>query len=146
MVCVPRIGGTGHAQSRCAGHQLVTPARHTDPVARDIYVQDIPFDANSVGDIPDDFEPLPLAYTPEQVREVIAAAAPGIEFDSAGWATYETDGIDLEVSVEDSEPFESFAFVDRSSNRAAVDDLIRSILDTLDLRAFDVDSDGGIFR
>jgi hypothetical protein len=115
-------------------------------VPRDIYVQDIPFDANSVGDIPDDFEPLPLAYTPEQVREVIAAAAPGIEFDSSGWATYESEGIELEVSVEDSEPFESFAFVDRSSDRAAVDELIRSILDTLDLRAFDVDSDGGIFR
>jgi hypothetical protein len=115
-------------------------------VARDIYVQDIPFDANSVDDIPDDFEPLPLAYTPEQVREVVAAAAPGIEFDSSGWATYESDGIELEVSVEDSEPFESFAFVDRSSDRVAVDELIRSILDTLDLRAFDVDSDGGIFH
>jgi hypothetical protein len=132
--------------SRRAGQQPVILARHTYAVPRDIYVQDIPFDANSVGDIPDDFDPLPLAYTPEQVREVIAAAAPGIEFDSSGWASYESDGIDLEVSVEDSEPFESFAFVDRSTDRAAVDELIRSILDTLDLRAFDVDAEGGIFR
>jgi len=65
-------------------------------VPRDIYVQDIPFDANSVGDIPDDFEP--------------------------------------------------FAFADRSRDRAAVDELIRSVLDTFDLRTFDVDAEGGIFR
>jgi hypothetical protein len=123
-----------------------TRSRHTGAVSRDIYVQDIPFDANSVDDIPDDFDPLPLRVTPEQVREAIAAAAPGIEFDSAGWANYESDGIDLEATVEDSEPFESFAFLDRSSDRAAADELIRSILDTLDLRAFDVDADGGIFR
>jgi hypothetical protein len=115
-------------------------------VSRDIYVQDIPFDANSVDDIPEDFEPLPLTVTPDQVRQVIEAAAPGIEFDSAGWANYESDGIDLEVTVEDSEPFESFAFFDRSRDRAAVDELIRSILDTLDLRAFDVDAEDGIFR
>jgi len=33
-----------------------------------------------------------------------------------------------------------------AGDRAAADELIRSILDTLDLRAFDVDADGGIFR
>jgi hypothetical protein len=114
-------------------------------VSRDIYVQDIPFNANSVDDIPEGFEPLPLRVTPGQVREAITAAVPGIEFDSAGWANYESDGIDIEVSVEDSEPFESFAFLDRSRDRAAVDELIRTILDTLDLRAFDTDAEGGIF-
>jgi len=88
---------------------------------------------------------LPLRVTPDQVREAIAAAIPAIEFDSAGWASYEQDGIDVEVSVEDSEPFESFAILDRSRDRAAVDELIRTILDTLDLRAFDTDADGGIF-
>jgi hypothetical protein len=124
----------------------VARPRHTFGVSRDIYVQDIPFDANSVDDIPADFEPMALRVSPEQVRDAIALTLPGIEFDSSGWANYETDGIDLEANVEDSEPFESFAFLDRSRDRVAVDELIRTILDALDLRAFDTDADGGIFR
>jgi hypothetical protein len=114
-------------------------------MSRDIFVQDIPFDAQSVGDIPDGFEPQPLKVTPEHVRAVITAIIQNIVFDSAGWANIVAPGVDIEVTVEDDDPFESFAFSDRSSDRAAADALVGEILDTLDLRAFDVDSESGIF-
>ena len=114
-------------------------------MSRDIFVQDIPAGIHSVADIPDDFEPAPLAFSPQHARTVVARVRPEVNFVD-GVGHLDGPGISLEIAIDDDEPLESFAIFDRSSDRRAADEVIAAILTALTVRAFDSDSDSGLFE
>jgi hypothetical protein len=108
----------------------------------DIFVQDIPSDAKSVEDIPDDFSPKPIG-SPADVLEAVRSVAPFADFSDPTWVQIDAPGINIEVSIRSEEPLASFAFHVRGGDCSA--GVVSDILSRLRLRAFDPASDSGIF-
>ena len=115
-------------------------------VSRDIFVQDIPPDVHSVGEIPDDWMPAPLPCSLEQVRKAILAIASDADFSDPSWGRIVRPGVDIEVNLGDADVLASFAFHVRGSDVAASEMLVADVLAILGLRAFDPEGDeSGIF-
>jgi hypothetical protein len=115
-------------------------------MSRDIFVQDIPASISSVEEIPADWMPEPLPFTPSSV---IAAARRHATLDDSDptWVQVSGAGIDIELNIPDETPFMSFAIHDRSSDRNAGDSFIARVLDDLSARAFDPEgSESGLFE
>lgn len=68
----------------------------------DIYLAKFP-DIQTVADIPEDFEPLPLGSL-VGVRQKLTAALVGLKFDQTGWGVFEHEGGSIEVPLGDSDP------------------------------------------
>ena len=64
----------------------------------DIFVQDIPWTARSVADIPDDFSPRPIG-SPSRVLEAIRAAAPFADVSDPTWVRIDALGVSIEVNL-----------------------------------------------
>ncbi|HSP61945.1 MAG TPA: hypothetical protein VLQ90_03085 [Pyrinomonadaceae bacterium] len=100
----------------------------------DIFVQDIPSDARTIDDIPDDFVPATIGRRAE-IIEKIKEIVPFADFSDPAWGTIEGADYSIEVNLGADERIDSFAFHVRGDDVAA--GLISDILQHLNLRAFD---------
>ncbi|MAY97424.1 hypothetical protein [uncultured Nocardioides sp.] len=114
-------------------------------MSRDIFVQGIPPDITSVEQIPDDWTPAPLTVTSQAVREVVTKHAPDANFADPHWGQVRLSGADIEVNLSDEEPLMSFAIHVRG-NPTAANQFVSAVLASLHLRAFDADSEPGLFE
>ena len=114
-------------------------------MSRDIFVQDVPPDITSVEQIPDDWTPAPLTVTPQAVREAVTKHAPDANFADPHWGQVTLSGADIEVNLSDEQPLMSFAFHVRG-NPTTANQFVSAVLASLRLRAFDPDSETGLFE
>ena len=68
----------------------------------DLFVQDLPADAESVADIPSDFKPRSIGRTSE-VISVIRTVAPAVDFSRPSWGVIDGDGGSIEINIADEE-------------------------------------------
>lgn len=115
-------------------------------VSRDIFVQDIPKGISGVDEIPDDWQPQPLPFGHAEVVEAVRELAPEAEATDPEWMRVTLPGVDVEVNVADESPLESFALHVRATDHDAADAWVRHLLDRLGARAFDPESESGIFQ
>jgi hypothetical protein len=111
-------------------------------VSWDIFVQDLPKDAKSVADIPDDFEAQPIGRRKE-IIEGIRRVIPDMDMSDPTWLTIDGPDWSIEVNIGNGEILESFAFHVRGGDLAAA--VVADILQELGLRALDPSSETGIF-
>ncbi len=106
----------------------------------DIFVQDLPRDAQTVADIPDDFVPKDIGERSEIIAS-ISEVVPEIDFSDPAWGVIDGQDWSVEVNLGDSETCPGFALHIRGSDEAigAVDAILRA----LGLRA--IDSQSGEF-
>jgi len=100
----------------------------------DIFVQDIPSEARTIDDIPDDFVPATIgrrAEIIEKIKEVVSFA----DFSDPAWGIIEGTDYSIEVNLGVDESIDSFAFHVRGADVAA--GVVSDILKHLSLRAFD---------
>ena len=109
----------------------------------DIFVQDIPADARSVGDISGDFLPQPIGAR-SWVVSAIRKVAPEIKFARPDWGTIEGEGYSIEVNLGLDDPVMSFAFHLRGGEEGLF--LVGDILAELDVRAFAPGTESGLFE
>ncbi len=100
----------------------------------DIIVQDLPRDAKTVADIPEDFEPQPLMPRHELIARILDVV-PGADFSDPTWGLVEGTDYSIEVSIGDEDPVISFAFHVRGGDMVV--GVVAAILDHLGLRAID---------
>jgi hypothetical protein len=105
-------------------------------VSRDIFVQDIPRDVQSVQEIPDDWVPDALPFAASDVIAAVHELAPAADFSTPTWGHVVLPDVDVEVSLPDEVPLQSFALHVRATD-AAADDFIDALLTRLKVRAFD---------
>lgn len=111
-------------------------------VSWDIFVQDIPAAATSVGDIPDDFTPRTLGNREDVIRRILEVV-PTAVFDKPSWGTFDCEDFSVEFNMGDNEELDSFALHIRGGDTAA--GLVADLLTRCGWRAFDPASDSGIF-
>jgi hypothetical protein len=114
-------------------------------VSRDILIQDIPPGIRSVEEVPDAWEPSPLPFGHAEVVAAVRELAPSADFTDPTWGRVEIPGADIEVNVSDKPQLQSFALHVRAANQAAADRFIARLLDRLNVRAFDPESETGLF-
>lgn len=115
-------------------------------MSRDIFIQDIPVGIVSVEAIPDGWMPEPLPFGHAEVVEAVRSLVPDADVSDPAWIRLEVPGVDVEVNVANKSPLESFALHIRASDRQAADVLIERLLQKLGARAFDSESESGIFN
>lgn len=115
-------------------------------MSRDIFVQDVPQGISSVEEIPDGWEPQPLPFGHAEVLQAVRDIAPGADSTDPEWLHVTLPGVDIEVNVTDVSPLKSFALHVRATDRRAADTWVCRLLDRLGARAFDPESESGIFR
>ena len=115
-------------------------------MSRDIFIQDIPQGISSVDEIPDDWEPQPLPFGQAEVVQAVRDLAPEVDTTDPRWLHVRLPGVDVEVNVTDESPLKSFALHVRATDRLAADTWVSQLLDRLGARAFDPESESGIFR
>ena len=108
----------------------------------DIFVQDIPAEARSVADIPDDFAPQPIG-SPLRVLDALRAVAPFADFSDPTWVRIDAPDACMEVGIGADNPVECFAFHIRGGSGSI--GIVAEVLQRLHLRAFDTASATGIF-
>jgi hypothetical protein len=108
----------------------------------DIFVQDIPKEANSPADIPDDFKPKPIGLRSEVIGKILTVV-PFADFSDPSWGIIDGQGFSIEVNLGDNEMLNGFAFHVRGGDLAAF--AVADILERLGRRAFDPNSKTGIF-
>lgn len=106
-------------------------------MSRDIFVQDLPSDIDTVEDIPDGWMPQPLPFDADGVRAAVLALAPDADFSDPSWGHVVLPGADIEVNIGDEEPLQSFALHVRSADEAAVREFVGPLLQRLGVRAID---------
>lgn len=95
---------------------------------------DLPRDARSVEDIPNDYHPGPLM--PRQALiDGILAVVPHADFANPSWGHIVTPDCVIEVNIGDADSVKSFAFHVRGGDLAA--GIVADILDHFQLRAND---------
>ena len=100
----------------------------------DIFVQDIPSDARTIDDLPDDFVPATIGRRAEIIAK-IKEVVPFADFSDPAWGTIEGTDYSIEVNLGADESIDSFAFHVRGDDVAA--GLVSDILKHLNFRAFD---------
>jgi hypothetical protein len=109
----------------------------------DVFVQDIPRHVASVDEIPDDFAPQPLGSR-ASIVDAIRCVAPFADTSDPSWVRIEGHGCDIEVSLGGDDPVDHFAFHIRGGDVSVA--VVAAILARLGFRAFDPDSDTGLFE
>jgi hypothetical protein len=109
----------------------------------DIFVQDIPLEAKSVEDIPDDFAPQPIGAR-SRVVAAIRKVAPEVTFARPEWGTIDGEGFSIEVSLGLDDPVMGFAFHLRGGEEGLF--LVADILAELGVRAFAPGTEAGLFE
>jgi len=108
----------------------------------DIFVQDIPKDAVSVADIPDDFEPSSIGER-QKIIGKIRSIIPTANFEDSVWGIIDGPDYSIEVNLGKDEILDGFALNIRGGSLAPF--VVADILAVLNLRAFDPNSESGIF-
>lgn len=114
-------------------------------MSRDIFVQDIPPGIQSTAEIADDWQPRPLPFERQQVIDAVMKLVPSADFSDLSWGRVALPGADIEVNVSDDSPLDAFALHVRASDEAAANNFIADLLQSLGARAFDSESESGIF-
>jgi len=115
-------------------------------MSRDIFVQDIPEGISRVEEIPDDWTPQPLPFGAAEVAGAVHELVPDADMSDPESLHISIPGVDVEVSLSNELPLESFALHVRASDQVAADALIRRLLTRLGARAFDPEAESGIFQ
>lgn len=100
----------------------------------DIFVQDIPSDARTIDDIPDDFVPATIGRRAE-IIEKIKEIVPFADFSDPACGAIEGTNFSIEVNLGAGETIDGFAFQVSGDDAAA--GLISDILKHLKFGAFD---------
>ena len=108
----------------------------------DIFVQDIPAEAQSVADIPADFSPQPIG-SPARILDALRAVAPFADFSDPTWVRIDAPAACMEVNIGADDPVGCFAFHIRGGSGSV--GIVAEVLQRLRLRAFDTASDTGTF-
>jgi hypothetical protein len=116
--------------------------RRESDMSWDIFVQDIPASATSVDEIPDDFKPKPLGPHSELLR-AIRTVLPFADYSDRTWIRVDLPEVSMEISLGDDDPVQGFAFHVRGGDLSAA--AIAEILGRIGVRAFDPESDNGLF-
>jgi len=98
----------------------------------DIFVMDLPKDAKSVDEIPQDFEGEPLGKRADLIA-AIQSVAPMADFPDPTWGTIKGPDWWIEVSLGEEDLCRHFAFHVRGGYEAA--GVVAAILERLQLRA-----------
>jgi hypothetical protein len=100
----------------------------------DIFAQDLPADANSIEDIPENFKPKPIGARADVIARILQVS-PEVKFEpDFAHAHLEGDGFSLEISILDHDPCEGVTFRVWGGGQTVIN-LIADILDNLKLRA-----------
>jgi hypothetical protein len=104
-------------------------------MSRDIFVQDLPRDAKTLDDVPDDFRPASLNLKRSDLIKLIKELVPSTDFTNPAWGSANSGRLCLEFNIGNDETVDSFAI----HSRGATDDplTIAIILDRLNLRGLD---------
>ena len=106
-----------------------------------IFVQDLPRDAKTTSDIPDDFRPGTIGKRStiiERIKEVV----PSADFSDPCWGVIDGDDWSIEVNIGADEDCQGFALHVRGSDAAI--GAVEAILQRLGLRAL-APQQGGFF-
>jgi hypothetical protein len=106
-------------------------------VSWDIFIQDLPADAGSVQDIPDDFRPGPIGRRSDLIH-TIGEVVPSADFSDPSWGIIRGDGFSIEVSMGSDEIVDCIALFVRGGDIAA--GVVADIIGRLGLRALDTGS------
>jgi hypothetical protein len=109
----------------------------------DVFVQDLPRDARTVADIPDDFTPQPLGRRADILAGILRAAS-GADFTDPTWGRIDGPGYSVEVNIGPEDPVQSFAFHIRGGPEALL--VVAGILAELRLRAIAPGTESGFFE
>lgn len=115
-------------------------------VSRDVFIQDIPPNIHSVAEIPDSWRPSPLPFGHAEVVAAVQELCPSADFTDPTWGQVEIPGASIEVNVSDNSQLDSFALHVRAADKAAADKFIAQLLDRLNVRAFDPETETGLFK
>jgi len=108
----------------------------------DIFVQEIPLEAKSVAEIPDDFVPKPIGSRDDIIKK-ICALVPTADFSDPAWGLIDGPDYSIEVNIGEKAITSGFVFHIRGNEQAVY--VVANILANLKLRAFDPQSETGIF-
>jgi hypothetical protein len=115
--------------------------QHDGGVSWDISIMDLPSDAASVADIPDDFQPEPLGNRVELIA-AIRDVAPSADFSDPSWGELATPDFVIEFNMGSEEVVDSMMVHVRGGG--PVVDFIDALLTRLGHRAIDC-SEGEFF-
>ena len=104
----------------------------------DILIMDLPRDAETVSEVPSDFKPEPLGDRDELISGVLSAA-PMADFSDPSWGQIATRDFSIEVNIGNDEQVDSIMLHVRGGDGAI--ELIAAILDRLNRRALDIQTD-----
>src|SRR5215831_517420 len=97
----------------------------------DVFVQDLPAEARTAADIPEDFEPGPIGSRAEVISS-IRAVVPFADFSNPAWGVIDGQDFSIEVNLGDEEKVMSLVLHVRGSALAA--GVVADILEALGLR------------
>jgi len=110
----------------------------------DIFIQDIPDDITCVDDIPDDFTPSPIGKRKDLIGK-IQKDIPEANFSCSNWGNINELKYSIEINIDDNEECYSIALHIRGDEHEATA-MVRRILLSLGLKAFDSKSSTGLFK
>jgi hypothetical protein len=108
----------------------------------DIFVQDLPKNASTIEEIPDDFAPRPLGKR-SQIINKIKEIVPAADFSEPSWGHVLGDNWSIEINMGKDEECSGFCFHVRGSAAAA--GVVAAILEELKFRALDTAHESGFF-
>ena len=100
----------------------------------DVFIQDLPPEARSVRDVPDEFEPRPLGSRAE-VAGRIRAAFPDADFTDPTWGRLQREGYSIDISMGDDDEVSGITLHVRGSDDAV--GAVVKLIDTVGGRALD---------
>ena len=103
----------------------------------DIFVLDLPAEAETIEDIPADFAPRPLGPRSDIIA-AICTIVPYADFTDPAWGHIDASEFSIEVNLGDDELVDSFALHVRGGDEAVT--CIAAMLDALGVRAVDASS------
>ncbi len=109
----------------------------------DIFVQDLPPDARTIREIPDQFKPSPLGARSALIQQ-IRSIARSADFTDPAWGRLDAPTFSVEFSLGSEELVRSFALHVRGDDAAA--GFVSDLLAHLGYRALDPQSDSGVFE
>ena len=108
----------------------------------DIFVEDLPVEADSLDQIPSDFKPRCIGKRSEIIAK-IKEVVPSADFSDPSWGRIEGDDWSIEVNMGDEEDCYDFAFHVHGGHTAV--GAVVAILDHLKLRGLDSQT-GDLFK
>jgi hypothetical protein len=107
----------------------------------DIFIQDLPPEAKTFGDIPSDFKPASIGER-SLILEKIKVVVPDVDFSDPSWGRIQGDDWSIEINMGANEHCGGFAIHIRGGVGAF--GVVEAILQALKLRAIDPQA-GGFF-